>query len=232
MIVLFWFLFFIPVLLPSSCRTQLKKFLGKSVKRAKHLAEEYGERAVNKVKSVRDEVFHSEQDEPSSSDDEGMPYTRPVKFKAAHGFKGPFDFDHIRVVQDLSGEHMVRRRREPDQMGRACEVRCLFSWWRWNNVSCAVQGAVWTMKFSHCGRLLATAGQDNVVRIWVLKNAYDYFNNMRIKYNTEGKNEHTHRCCAAWGSVCCERKIINCSVSRSNSASSQHFTVDYFTLLL
>uniref|UniRef100_A0A8C2DYN1 WD repeat-containing protein 44 n=1 Tax=Cyprinus carpio TaxID=7962 RepID=A0A8C2DYN1_CYPCA len=134
--------------------TQLKKFLGKSVKRAKHLAEEYGERAVNKVKSVRDEVFHTDQDDPSSSDDEGMPYTRPVKFKAAHSFKGPFDFDQIKVVQDLSGEHM---------------------------------GAVWTMKFSHCGRLLATAGQDNVVRIWVLKNAYDYFNNMRIKYNTEGR---------------------------------------------
>lgn len=43
------------------------------------------------------------------------------------------------------------------------------------------------MKFSHCGRLLATAGQDNVVRIWVLKTAFDYFNNMRLKYNTEGK---------------------------------------------
>uniref|UniRef100_A0A8C7I0A3 WD repeat-containing protein 44 n=1 Tax=Oncorhynchus kisutch TaxID=8019 RepID=A0A8C7I0A3_ONCKI len=134
--------------------TQLKKFLGKSVKRAKHLAEEYGEKAVNKVKSVRDEVFHNDQDDPSSSDDEGMPYTRPVKFKAAHSFKGPFDFDQVKVVQDLSGEHM---------------------------------GAVWTMKFSHCGRLLATAGQDNVVRIWVLKNAFDYFNNMRIKYNTEGR---------------------------------------------
>lgn len=40
---------------PCFLRTQLKKFLGKSVKRAKHLAEEYGERAVNKVKSVRDE---------------------------------------------------------------------------------------------------------------------------------------------------------------------------------
>ncbi|KAM3869217.1 WD repeat-containing protein 44 [Diretmus argenteus] len=134
--------------------TQLKKFLGKSVKRAKHLAEEYGEKAVNKVKSVRDEVFHTDQDDPSSSDDEGMPYTRPAKFKAAHSFKGPFDFDQIKVVQDLSGEHM---------------------------------GAVWTMKFSHCGRLLATAGQDNVVRIWVLKNAFDYFNNMRMKYNTEGR---------------------------------------------
>ncbi|XP_039888840.1 WD repeat-containing protein 44 [Simochromis diagramma] len=134
--------------------TQLKKFLGKSVKKAKHLAEEYGEKAVNKVKSVRDEVFHTDQDDPSSSDDEGMPYTRPAKFKAAHSFKGPFDFDQIKVVQDLSGEHM---------------------------------GAVWTMKFSHCGRLLATAGQDNVVRIWVLKTAFDYFNNMRLKYNTEGR---------------------------------------------
>ncbi|XP_060105959.1 WD repeat-containing protein 44 [Heteronotia binoei] len=134
--------------------TQLKKFLGKSVKRARHLAEEYGERAVNKVKSVRDEVFHTDQDDPSSSDDEGMPYTRPVKFKAAHGFKGPYDFEQVKVVQDLSGEHM---------------------------------GAVWTMKFSHCGRLLASAGQDNVVRIWVLKNAFDYFNNMRMKYNTEGR---------------------------------------------
>ncbi|XP_067852900.1 WD repeat-containing protein 44 [Heptranchias perlo] len=133
---------------------QLKKFLGKSVKRAKHLAEEYGEKAVNKVKSVRDEVFHMDQDDASSSDDEGMPYTRPAKFKAAHGFKGPYDFDQIKVVQDLSGEHM---------------------------------GAVWTMKFSHCGRLLATAGQDNVVRIWVLKNAWDYFNIMRMKYNTEGR---------------------------------------------
>lgn len=50
------------------------------------------------------------------------------------------------------------------------------------------QGAVWTMKFSHCGRLLATAGQDNVVRIWVLKTAFDYFNNMRLKYNTEGNH--------------------------------------------
>ncbi|XP_051873509.1 WD repeat-containing protein 44-like [Pristis pectinata] len=133
---------------------QLKKFLGKSVKRAKHLAEEYGEKAVNKVKSVRDEVFHIDQDDASSSDDEGMPYTRPVKFKAAHSFKGPFDFDQIKMVQDLSGEHM---------------------------------GAVWTMKFSHCGRLLATVGQDKVVRKWVLKNAWDYFNNMRIKYNTEGR---------------------------------------------
>ncbi|KAI4871405.1 hypothetical protein NFI96_027831 [Prochilodus magdalenae] len=166
----------------ASLSTQLKKFLGKSVKRGRHLLEEYGERAVNKVKSVRDEVFHTDQDEPSSSDDEGMPYTRPVKFKAAHSFKGPFDFDHVRVVQDLSGEHM---------------------------------GAVWTMKFSHCGRLLATAGQDNVVRIWVLKNAYDYFNNMRIKYNTEGKPNPA---------LCCLSGRVSPSPSQESLCSSKSDT--------
>lgn len=53
-------------------------------------------------------MFHTDPDDPSSSDDEGMPYTRPAKFKAAHSLKGPFDFDQIKVVQDLSGEHMVR----------------------------------------------------------------------------------------------------------------------------
>ena len=61
------------------------------------------------------------------------------------------------------------------------------------SVVLAHQGAVWTMKFSHCGRLLASAGQDNVVRIWVLKNAFDYFNNMRIKYNTEGTDTELQR---------------------------------------
>ncbi|CAH1781737.1 unnamed protein product [Owenia fusiformis] len=44
-------------------------------------------------------------------------------------------------------------------------------------------GAVWTMKFSHCGRLLATGGQDSVIRIWVLKDAYAYFDDMRQKYS-------------------------------------------------
>ncbi|XP_052899912.1 WD repeat-containing protein 44 [Anopheles moucheti] len=43
--------------------------------------------------------------------------------------------------------------------------------------------AVWCMKFSSCGRLLATAGQDRVLCIWVLKDAYPFFQTMRTKYN-------------------------------------------------
>lgn len=46
-------------------------------------------------------------------------------------------------------------------------------------------GPVWCMKFSVCGRLLATAGQDRVLRIWVVRNAYFYFQDMRTKYNAE-----------------------------------------------
>lgn len=53
------------------------------------------------------------------------------------------------------------------------------------------QGAVWCMKFSSCGRLLATAGQDRVLRIWVLKDAYPFFQDMRTKYNADQKSSPT-----------------------------------------
>lgn len=37
------------------------------------------------------------------------------------------------------------------------------------------EGAIWCMKFSACGRLLATAGQDKVLRIWIVKDAFPFF---------------------------------------------------------
>lgn len=52
-------------------------------------------------------------------------------------------------------------------------------------------GAVWCMKFSSCGRLLATAGQDRVLRIWVLKDAFTFFQDMRTKYNADQKSSPT-----------------------------------------
>lgn len=44
------------------------------------------------------------------------------------------------------------------------------------------RGPVWTMKFSPCGRLLATGGQDAIVRVWALVDAYTYFTDMRHKH--------------------------------------------------
>lgn len=52
-------------------------------------------------------------------------------------------------------------------------------------------GAVWCMKFSPCGRLLATAGQDRLLRIWVLKDAYHYFEELIKKFNADQKSSPT-----------------------------------------
>lgn len=53
------------------------------------------------------------------------------------------------------------------------------------------RGPVWCMKFSLCGSLLATAGQDRVLRIWVLKTAFNNFQDMRSRCNADNKASPT-----------------------------------------
>uniref|UniRef100_A0A7I4Z138 WD repeat-containing protein 44 n=2 Tax=Trichostrongylidae TaxID=6315 RepID=A0A7I4Z138_HAECO len=65
------------------------------------------------------------------------------------GKKGPFDFEQLRVVQELNNEHT---------------------------------GAVWCVRFSVCGRLMATAGQDNIIRVWAARSHLKYFIQMRERY--------------------------------------------------
>lgn len=36
-------------------------------------------------------------------------------------------------------------------------------------------GPIWCMRFSQCGQLLATAGQDTILRIWVIRDSHSYF---------------------------------------------------------
>ena len=46
------------------------------------------------------------------------------------------------------------------------------------------------MKFSHCGQLLATAGQDKNIMIWVVKDSYDHFKgdmNSRVRVDQSGR---------------------------------------------
>lgn len=52
-------------------------------------------------------------------------------------------------------------------------------------------GAVWCMKFSPCGRMLATGGQDKLLRIWVLKDAYHHFEELIKKFNADQKSSPT-----------------------------------------
>ncbi|KJE92034.1 WD repeat domain-containing protein, variant [Capsaspora owczarzaki ATCC 30864] len=43
-------------------------------------------------------------------------------------------------------------------------------------------GAIWTVKFSFCGRLMATAGQDTVVRVWSVKDTGPFLEEMKRKF--------------------------------------------------
>ncbi|KAK6617035.1 hypothetical protein RUM44_005392 [Polyplax serrata] len=123
---------------------KIKKFLGSTVKKT-----------MDKAKSLAQEVSHARHKEDGMDImDEGNAGEQYIKLKASNSHKGPYDFDSLKHVQDLSGEH---------------------------------QGPVWCMKFSVCGRLLATAGQDRVLRVWVLKNAYQQFQDIRNKYNNPNK---------------------------------------------
>ena len=112
---------------------RLKRFLGSTVKKT-----------MNKAKTIAQEVSHARhKEEVVDILDSAHPNDPPhMKLKASGSHKGPYEFDTLQQVQDLSGEHT---------------------------------GAVWCMKFSCCGRLLATAGQDRVLRVWVIRSAYAYF---------------------------------------------------------
>ncbi|CAL8119089.1 unnamed protein product [Orchesella dallaii] len=123
---------------------QVKRFLGSTVKKT-----------VDKAKSLAHKRHRKEDVDISTNEGVvlGSGQEPLVKMKASHSHKGPYEFDQLQLVQDLSGDH---------------------------------SGPVWCMKFSNCGRLLATSGQDRAIRIWVLKDHLSYFQDMRSK-NTSDK---------------------------------------------
>ncbi|VDM54774.1 unnamed protein product [Angiostrongylus costaricensis] len=111
--------------------------------------------ALQKMKTVAHSSASVKGDDTSDSEgdqsESGIPSTghsgsivRPRK-----GKKGPFDFEQLRVVQELCNEHT---------------------------------GAVWCVRFSVCGRLMATAGQDNMIRVWAARSHLKYFIQMRERY--------------------------------------------------
>ena len=54
-------------------------------------------------------------------------------------------------------------------------------------------GAIWCLRFSNCGNLLATAGSDTIIRVWIVKEREEYFNHIRAKYNNGANNERRRK---------------------------------------
>uniref|UniRef100_A0AAF5D6Q1 WD repeat-containing protein 44 n=1 Tax=Strongyloides stercoralis TaxID=6248 RepID=A0AAF5D6Q1_STRER len=50
-------------------------------------------------------------------------------------------------------------------------------------------GAIWVVKFSVCGKLIATAGKDGIVRVWCMNDSVEEFQNMKERYrNVTGRS--------------------------------------------
>ena len=43
------------------------------------------------------------------------------------------------------------------------------------------------MKFSPCGKFLATAGKDTKIKVWILRSYYKYYKDLIKNYNNNGK---------------------------------------------
>ncbi|GFY47530.1 WD repeat-containing protein 44 [Trichonephila inaurata madagascariensis] len=111
---------------------------------------------VNKFKTVVDRVTHARHDDDNSEDEILSDQRSSVKIKISSKLKSA----------EKNGSEFEN-------------IKVI------QEISGEHTGAIWTMKFSTCGRLLATAGQDHDLRIWVLKDAYKYFDDMRQKFNAE-----------------------------------------------
>lgn len=131
---------------------RIRRFLGSTMRKT-----------VDKAKSIASEVSHARHKEDVADIvDVGNP-EQNIKIKASSTNKGPYEFAKLQHVQVFRvwfgniGKEFIFYNFLQDLSGDE------------------QTGAVWCMKFSSCGRLLATAGVDKVLKIWVLKDAYPFF---------------------------------------------------------
>ncbi|CAH2085186.1 unnamed protein product [Euphydryas editha] len=119
-------------------------------------------KTVDAAKSLAQEVSHARHKEDVADIADDVRGETNIKLKASNSHKGPYDFDGcVRYVQELcAGEGPAHG---------------------------AHAGAVWCCKFSVCGRLLATAGQDRLLRVWVTRDAHRMF-----QVGSDAPLAHTH----------------------------------------
>ncbi|XP_073952069.1 WD repeat-containing protein 44 isoform X2 [Choristoneura fumiferana] len=92
------------------------------------------------------------------------------------------------IADDVRGEHNIKLKASNSHKGPYDFDGCVR---HVQEMGSGHSGAVWCCKFSVCGRLLATAGQDKLLRVWVARDAYAMFQDMRTKYNAEQKSSPT-----------------------------------------
>ncbi|XP_045535492.1 WD repeat-containing protein 44 isoform X5 [Papilio machaon] len=92
------------------------------------------------------------------------------------------------IADDVRGEHNIKLKASNSHKGPYDFDGCVR---HVQEMGSGHTGAVWCCKMSVCGRLLATAGQDRLLRVWVTRDAHHMFQDMRTKYNAEKKSSPT-----------------------------------------
>ncbi|VDO61014.1 unnamed protein product [Schistosoma margrebowiei] len=144
--------------------------------------------AMSAMKSAtKNKIFNP--DEESSDEDEEIIGNQGIRLRSSRQARGRREFLQIKLVQEMKNEHTpewnievgpptladvqkalanLKRGRAAGPDGLAPDV------FQYGGL-----GAIWAMRFSPCGRLLATAGYDRNIRIWVLRQCYRYFKEMQ-----------------------------------------------------
>ena len=78
--------------------------------------------------------------------------------------------------------------------------------------------SIWVIKFSNCGRLLSTAGQDGLIHIWVLSQYSNYFSEKLQKNNLEGSITNNDLSANASYKEALKNNTSSSKMQRSNSS--------------
>ncbi len=121
---------------------------------------------MKQVQYRAEEVLNNENDESDSDSDEAAVIneaSKIVKYKAARANKTSHEFQNIQLVQALN------------QTANQVNSVALSNSSHPNPTQSQSNSIIWVMKFSPCGRLLASAGKDQIVRVWVLNSFHQHF---------------------------------------------------------
>jgi len=130
---------------------------------------------VKHVQYRAEEVLNQDNDGSDSDSDEAAVIneaSKVVKYKAARSNKSSHEFQNIQLVQALN--------QSPNVVNSACPPTTNHP----NATPSQANSIIWVMKFSPCGRLLASAGKDQVVRVWVLNSFQQHFAELIKNYKS------------------------------------------------
>ena len=141
-------------------------------------------KAFKRVQNRAEEVLNHSKESDSDSDDGVIinEAANTIKYRSARCTKTSFDFAKTQIVQIIN----IKSSSSASSSAAAATVAAPTTS---SNMTQTLQAnsnsksIIWSMKFSGCGKLLATGGKDQILRVWILKAFYAEFVDLKQRYN-------------------------------------------------